>query len=347
LTFEPLPDQASVAVVIPCRNEQAHIDALLDALADQTRTPNEVIIVDDQSTDDTRKRIDQWCVQHPDHATSVRVVSGPGCGPGPAMNTGIRATSADLIIRLDGHCVPERHYIEYCCEALRRADVGVVGGVWRIVAGASTPMARAIAAVVSHPVGSGGAAYRHAEGPGPRQQSVDTVPFGAFRRDLWEKLGGYDESLEANQDYDFNYRSRAHGLSVLLDRRIVAMYSARATLRTLWRQYERYGYWKVVMLAKDPRALALRQVPPAVLLPWLMLSLAMAVGVMSDLSSASPWQTSVALGSALAYPVVVMGVGIQIGFARSVSPLAAAAAIAVIHIAWSTGVWRRVLRVAK
>jgi hypothetical protein len=205
-------------------------------------------------------------------------------------------------------------------------------------------MARAIAAVVSHPVGSGGAAYRHADAPGPRQQSVDTVPFGAFRRELWEALCGYDESLEANEDFDFNYRARMRGLQVLLDRRIVAMYSARATLHTLWRQYERYGYWKVVMLAKDPRAMALRQVPPAVLLPWLMFSMVMVWVVMSDLGSASPGQTSVALGSALAYPLFVMLVGFQIGFARRVSPLAAAAAIGVTHIAWSTGVWRRVLR---
>jgi glycosyltransferase involved in cell wall biosynthesis len=330
----------TVAVVIPCRNEQAHIGALLDAIAAQTRLPDDVVIVDDGSTDETRARIAAWGAAQPLWQGQLRIVDGPGRGPGPAMNTGIRATQADSIVRLDGHCVPEAHYIERSCRALERPEVGVVGGMWRVVPGADTHMARAIAAVVSHPAGSGGVAYRHAGRSGPSQQSVDTVPFGAFRRDLWQRLDGYDEALTANEDYNFNYRTRRAGLAVVLDRGIVATYSARPTLRLLWRQYQRYGYWKAHMLRKDPRALTVRQIPPALLLPWLVLSVGCWIGaVLFQAPVPVALWSRVAL---VAYPSLVLLLGLQVGLTRRVLPLSAAAALVAVHLAWSVGVWRAV-----
>ena len=333
----------TVAVVIPCRNEQMHIGALLDAIAAQTRVPDALVIVDDQSTDETRRRIADWCGAHPALGARVRVVEGSGRGPGPAMNAGISATNAELIVRLDGHCVPEPHYIERSCRALDAPEVGVVGGVWRIVPGAPTQMARAIAAVVSHPAGTGGAAYRHADRPGPTQVSVDTVPFGAFRRELWQRLGGYDESLEANQDYDFNYRTRQLGLQVLLDRDIVASYSARPTLKALWRQYRRYGFWKAQMLRKDPRALTFRQIPPMLLLPWLTSTVAWWAASM--LMPMAPQQAMYARAVVVAYPSVVLAIGLHAGLTRRVLPLSAASAFATVHLAWSLGIWRGILSV--
>ena len=337
-------DRAStIAIVIPCRNEQAHIGALLDAIAAQTRQPEEVIVVDDQSTDHTRRTIAEWCTAHPPTGARVRVVAGAGRGPGPAMNIGISVTSADIIVRLDGHCIPEPQYVERSCRALERPGAGVVGGVWRVVPGAPTQMARAIAAVVSHPVGSGGVAYRHADRPGPVQEPVDTVPFGAYRRQLWQRLGGYDESLEANQDYDFNYRTRQLGLQVLLDRKVVATYASRPSLRALWRQYSRYGYWKAQMLRKDPRALTFRQIPPMLLLPWLTSTVAWWAASM--LMPMAPQQAMYARAVVVAYPSVVLAIGLHAGLTRRVLPLSAASAFATVHLAWSLGIWRGILSV--
>jgi len=202
-------------------------------------------------------------------------------------------------------------------------------------------MAGAIAAVVSHPVGSGGVAYRHADRPGPPQEPVDTVPFGAFRRELWQRLGGYDEALEANQDYDFNYRARRLGLQVLLERHVVATYSARPTLRTLWRQYSRYGFWKARMLRKDPRAVTLRQIPPMLLLPWLVAT--SAVVAASTAAGLTPQQSMLARAAFAAYPSLILAVGLHAGITRRVLPLSAASAFATVHVAWSLGIWRGIL----
>lgn len=248
------------------------------------------------------------------------------------MNTGIAATTMDLVVRLDGHCVPDRGYIEQSVRALGEPRVGVAGGVWRVRAGADTPTARAIALVVSHPLGTGGARYRHPDAPGPESSSVETVPFGAFPRALWERLGGFDESLSANGDFDFNYRARAEGFDVVLDRRIQATYMARPTLGALRRQYFRYGFWKFRMLRKDVRAIHWRQVPPMLVLPWIVTSLVALV----------VWPSRVTALAAGLYPAVLLAGAFHLA-ARGSGVVPTLAALATVHLGWSAGFWRGAL----
>jgi succinoglycan biosynthesis protein ExoA len=319
----------TVAVVVPCRNEAAHISALLDALAGQTRPPDEIIIVNDRSSDTTADVVRAWQTTHA--ALPVRIVEGAGRGPAAAMNVGIRATDADIIMRFDGHSVPARDYLERCLDVIGD-NMLVAGGVWQVAAGADTSVARAIAAVVSHPIGSGGAQYRSADTAGPERVLVETVPFGTFPRAVWEQVGGFDESLAVNEDFDFNYRVRQTGLEVVLDRRIQATYSARPTLGGLARQYFRYGFWKVQMLRKDPRALHLRQVPPALALPW----------VAATGASVLLWPGATSLVAATMYPIVATVGAVHVAVTRHVNPLSALAAVATVHLSWSLGFWRGV-----
>ena len=315
----------TVTAVVPCRNEAAHIAALLDALVGQTHPPDDIIIVNDASTDAT---VEVVCAWHATHAQQVlRIVEGAGRGPAAAMNAGIRATDADIIMRFDGHSVPARDYLERCLEVLGPERMLVVGGVWQVAPGADTAVARAIAAVVSHPVGSGGAQYRAANADGPDRVSVETVPFGTFPRAVWEQVGGFDEALAVNEDFDFNYRVRRAGWEVVLDRRITATYCARPHLGALARQYVRYGFWKAQMLRKDPRALHPRQVPPALVAPWLIGTCVIAL----------VWPGMLSLAAALLYPTVVFAAGGHVAATRRVNPLAALAAILVVHLSWSVG----------
>lgn len=318
------------AAVVPCRNEAAHITTVLDALAGQTRPPDEIIVVDDRSTDDTAAVVGAWQRAH--DLPPLRIVAGPGRGPGPAMNAGIRATDADVIMRIDGHAVPAAGYLAHSLETLADPAVGVAGGVWHVKAGVGTTVARAIAAVVSHPLGSGGAQYRQGEREGPDRAQVETVPFGTFPRALWEQIGGYDEALTANEDFDFNYRVRQAGRQVVLDRRVKATYFARPALGALARQYFRYGYWKVQMLRKDPRALHPRQVPPAAVLPWTVVTLAAAL----------VWPAWGVPAAAL-YPALAGAGALHVAVTRSVNPLAAFAAAVTVHLSWSAGFWKGVL----
>jgi len=321
-----------VAVVVPCRNEAQYLGGLLDALAAQTQPPDEVVIVDDGATDGTAAVAEEWARLHPQLV--VRVVPGPGRGPAGAMNAGIRATNAETIVRFDGHSVPARDYVAQCMRTLAAAGGdAVVGGLWDVRPSDDSSMAAAIAAVVSHPLGSGGAAYRQ----GGAGRDVETVPFGTYPRSLWESLGGYDEALTVNQDFDFNYRARRAGHRVVFDPAIHMVYFARPTLNALHRQYSCYGFWKRQMLRKDPRALHVRQVPPILVAPWLVLTALPPILAPGPLTGAF----------LLTYPLVVFGGGALIAAQRRVNPIAATLALATVHLSWSVGFWRGVFTAAR
>ena len=317
----------TIAVVIPCRNEAATIAPLLDALAAQTRPPDRILVVDDASTDCTAGVVRAWAAAHP--ALPAGVIMSPRRGAGAAMNAGIAAVDAEIIVRLDGHSLPEPEYVRRSEETLAQPGVGVAGGVWRLEAGGDGCVARGIAAARRHPLASGGADYRHPGAGDGRRREVDTVPFGAFRRALWERLGGFDETLLRNQDYDFNYRARLAGHVVMLDPRIVSTYRPRGTYAALVRQYYQYGYWKVQALRKHPRALRLRALLPLLLVPGL-------TGLVIWLATTG---SSIPLALLLLYPGLILAGAVHAA-ARAgevaLTPCAFAAMIAV-QLAWSTG----------
>lgn len=326
------PHRLTCAVVLPCRNEAATLGAVLDAIDQQTRVPDEIVIVDDRSTDDSATLARTWAARRPHVRLSI--IDGPGSGPAAAMNAGIAHAASDVIIRLDGHCRPRPDYIEHSIATLLEHDAGFVGGVWDIRPGAGTPVGRAIAAVVSHPIGSGGVAYR-TRGDAGGVRDVDTAPFGCFRRTLWQRLGGYDETLASNEDYDFNVRIRRAGHRVLLNPAIQSIYWSRGTLRSLGRQYFRYGFWKMQMLSKTPGAIQLRQLPPALLVPWLV----------STLALAAIWQHPAAFAIAALYPLAIAAAGLQIAGKELRLLMPVLAAIVVEHVSWSAGFWHGVMRV--
>lgn len=268
----PADGSESVSVVIPCYNEERFIGKALEQLADQFESERyEIIIVDGLSDDNTRSVIDEFKKQHPNLA--VKVVDNPVRNIPTALNLGIDAARGSIIARMDAHAVPCNGYIRRCVEVLRAGVAGAVGMPCMVRAGADTVVARAIAAAVSHPFGIGDAKYRLGAG-GPLQEAVDTVAFACFRKSLWKELGGYNESLLTNEDYDFNYRVRRSGRQVILDRAGHCDYFARTTIGALASQYLRYGGWKAEMIRLQPRSIRLRHlVAPAFVASLLLLTL--------------------------------------------------------------------------
>jgi succinoglycan biosynthesis protein ExoA len=249
--------RSSVSVVIPCYNEEQFIGMALANLAHQYACGNyEIVVVDGMSTDRTRGVVEEFAKAHPE--ISVRVLNNPQRNIPHALNLGIAAAGGEIIARMDAHAAPSRNYIERCVEILENDPNALVGMPCRVMPGTSTTTARAIAIAVSHPFGVGDASYRLPH-TNTEQQEVDTVAFACFRKSVWSELGGFDEKLLTNEDYDFNYRARNSGRRVLLDRQGHCDYFARPTLAKLAAQYLRYGAWKARMLRVRPRSLKLRQ----------------------------------------------------------------------------------------
>lgn len=257
---EPMKNGAAgptVSVVIPCYNEENFIGKALTNLADQYSPEQyEIVVVDGMSTDRTRLVIEEFRVAHAE--LSIRVLDNPMRNIPNALNIGIAAATGEIIARMDAHAVPSAGYVRRCVSVLEQTDVAVVGMPCRVRPADITTVARAIAIGVSHPFGIGDAKYRLTTGA-KTQEDVDTVAFACFRKSLWSSLDGFNENLLTNEDYDFNYRARANGQRVVLDRMAHCDYFARPTLAGLASQYLRYGMWKARMLRSRPESVKLRQ----------------------------------------------------------------------------------------
>lgn len=317
----------SVSIIIPCYNEQKTITQLLDAIHAQTygRTRLEVVIADGMSTDGTRERIADYAAAHPD--LRITVVDNPRRIIPAALNLALGKAQGEVIIRLDAHSIPYPDYVERCVEDVETGLGMNVGGVWEIRPGAETRAGRGIAAAAAHPLGVGDALYRHADKPA----SVDTVPFGAFKREVLALVGFFDESLLTNEDYEFNARIRKQGGTVWLDPAIRSVYFARSTLGGLAQQYWRYGYWKYRMLRRYPETLRWRQGLP----PLFVLSLP-SLAALGFLWSGF----HLLLGAEAAlYLLVLAAAGVRAAWKQREAGLATSlpAAIAVMHLAWGSG----------
>lgn len=264
-----------LSVIIPCLNEARTITNVLDAIATQTFPLDtlEVILADGGSTDGTQTKIKDFQSSH--NNLSIMVISNPKKIIPAALNEAIRASRGEIILRLDGHAIPDKNYLRYSVEDLVNGKGDNVGGIWIIKPGGQGWIARAIAASASHPLAVGDAKYRYTREAG----IVDTVPFGCFYKKLVKQIGYFDESLLTNEDYEFNARIRKSGGKVFLDPRIQSQYIARPTIGQLARQYWRYGYWKLKMLRRYPETLRLRQALPPIFITSILILSFMSIGI--------------------------------------------------------------------
>ncbi len=282
----------------------------------------EVIIADGMSTDNTRQVIELFTAEHPD--LTVQVIENPERIIPKALNRAIDHAHGAIILRLDAHSLPNKDYIQRCVAALENRLGDNVGGMWEIEAGDNTWIARSIAVAAAHPLGVGDARYR----VGGQAQCVDTVPFGAFWKTLFERLGRFNENLLTNEDYEFNTRIRLNGGKIWFDPAIRTKYFARKNLKELAKQYWRYGYWKAKMVRMYPKTLRWRQLLP----PLFVLSLLSAMLL-------SPFFSLVRIGLVFEiglYILVLLLIGIGQALARREFYLVIGLPIsmAIMHLVW-------------
>jgi GT2 family glycosyltransferase len=328
MTLPPLPERPRVSIVIPCRNEAGFIArclASLEAAAfDRERTT--VLVCDGMSTDGTRDEVHDFVRRHP----WIVMVDNTARTTPQALNLGLRHAHFDVGIILGAHAEVEPDFVERNIASLRSdGTAGCSGGVIINVYGDAT--SRRIGAAMGHPFGVGNAHFR----TGARSGHVDTVAFGAYRRQVFEHVGWFNEQLVRNQDDEFNHRVTKAGYGILLDPRIRSRYHVRASYRKLFRQYQQYGYWKVYVNRLHGTVTTLRQLVPAAwvafllggatlcsLVPEAVWTFTMVVVLYLMASGVSAWR---ACGGLRDVPGVML-------------------AFAVLHIAYGTGYWQGILR---
>jgi succinoglycan biosynthesis protein ExoA len=334
----PRPAAAAprVSVVVPVRNEAQFILRTLGQLAAQRYDPErfEILVVDGQSTDGTPELAREFARR----ANNVHVFSNPRRLSSAARNIGVRHARGDIIVVVDGHCELDEYFLSNLASAFDRSGAECVGRPQPLDVTNATPLQRAIAAARSSPLGHHPASYIYsARGCFAPAKSVAV----AYRREVFDLVGLFDEGFDACEDVEFNHRVDRAGLRCYFSPEIAVRYQPRRTLRGLFYQLFRYGRGRIRLARKHPDTLSAGTIIPLVFVIGLIAGL--------PLSLTNAW-LGVAYVSALALYAAILVLGsLWIGVRRKCIALVPmlVAVFATIHVGSGIGMLFEALHIRR
>jgi glycosyltransferase involved in cell wall biosynthesis len=256
-----------VSIILPCRNEEKFIGLCLESIInnDFSEEDLEVLVIDGQSNDNTRSIVKSYAHRFP----YIKLLDNPTKITPSAFNIGINSSKGNIIIIMGAHNMYPPNYISGLTYWLKKTGADCVGGLCQTKAVNNSVFAQAISLSISQPFGVGNAYFRIGS---KSIRRVDTVAFGCYRREVFNKIGLFDEELVRNQDDEFNLRLKKQGGQILLVPKIISYYYARDSLSKLWRMYYQYGYFKPLVARKVGGIFTLRQLVPSLFVSSLLLT---------------------------------------------------------------------------
>ncbi len=315
-----------VSIICPIRNEKNFIQSCIDTLLSQDypKDKMEIILVDGMSNDGTREIIQANIKQQ----ARIKLIDNPDQVVPHALNLGIRAAQGEIIMRVDAHSEYPTNYVSVLSTKLIELDADNVGGVLNTLPAAETTISKAIAIASSHVFGVGDSKHK----TGSNQIiETDTVPFGCYKRDVFEKIGLFDEDLIRNQDDEFNARLLNNGGKIYLIPEISINYYARSNLSKMAMMYYQYGLFKPLVNSKLGRPATLRQFFPPLFTIGLILGLV--------LSCISKYFLFIYTTILLIYATISLYIGIQSAIRNKSLKLACHIPMTffIIHISYGWG----------
>ena len=247
----------NISIIIPCRNEEKFIGKCLESILTQDYLyPHpipppqvgrekerggdiEVLVIDGMSEDGTRKNIEKYIKQH----SFIKLLDNPKKITPCALNIGIKNAKGKIILWMSAHNRYEKDYVSKCVKYLNEYNADNVGGIMVTLPRNETFIGKAIATVLSSPFGVGNSAFR----TGTKEPKwVDTVFGGCYRREVFDKIGLFNENLPRGQDMEFNLRLKKAGGKTLLVPEIVSYYYALSDLRSFCRHNFINGVWAIL-----------------------------------------------------------------------------------------------------
>ncbi len=256
-----------IAIIVPSRNEEKYIGKLMDSVI-QANYPHDkllLLVCDGMSDDNTQKVVNEYSVKHP----FIKLVVNENRTTPFALNLGIKnAEDADIMVTVSAHAEIFPDFFSRIVLIFNISpEIGCVGGVSQNVYMDST--SRPIGLAMSSMFGVGNAHFR----TGDKEGFVDTVSFPAFRKEVFEKVGLFNETLTRNQDDEFNFRVAKEGYKIYLTGSIRSKYYVRGTFAKLYKQYFQYGYWKVYVNRLHKTVTSGRQLAPPLFVSFLFLGI--------------------------------------------------------------------------
>lgn len=260
----------TVSVVMPVLNEEHYLATSVGAVLNQDFEGSlEVILALGPSTDATDRVAARLCAAD----SRVKTVANPSGRTAAGLNAALAQATADVVVRVDGHCELPSNYVSVAVETLRRTGADNVGGV--MAATGETPFESAVAVAMTSPIGVGGASFH----VGGQESEAHTVYLGVFRASALQRVRGYDERFDRAQDWEMNYRIRATGGLVWFNPAMQVSYRPRPTIKALARQYFQYGTWRREIMRQHSGTAEFRYLaPPAAVI---VVGLGAAAGVVS------------------------------------------------------------------
>ncbi len=307
----------SVSVVMPVLQEERHLAAAVGrVLAQDYPGDLDVVLAVGPSKDRTQEVADSLAAADP----RVLVVPNPSGRTPDALNAGIAASHAQVVVRVDGHAELSDGYIRTAVAELERVGADNVGGI--MDAQGVTDFEKAVACAMRSKIGVGNARFHVGGGAG----EADTVYLGVFRRQTLVDVGGYDSHFARAQDWEMNHRIRARGGLVWFTPELTVTYRPRGTLTALARQYFNYGRWRRVVAARHEGTINLRYLAPP----------AMVVTASAATLLGAVWRPALAVPAAYVTGIVAGGLVSSRGEAPAVRarlPLV----LATMHWCWGLG----------
>jgi len=248
-----------VSIIIPCRNEERYIADCLDSVLnnDYPVDMQEIIIVDGNSEDRSVEIVNEYIEKY----NHLRLLHNPVKTTPKSLNIGIKNSKGNIIMRMDVHSRYSKNYISVLVQSLDKYHCDNVGGIWNTLSKGSGIIPYGIATATSLPFGVGDAWYKIG---GKKIMEVDTVPYGCYRREIFDKIGFFDEELVRNQDDEFNARLIKNGGKIYLIPDAIINYYARDSLKGMIQMFYQYGLYKPLVNKKIGAPANVRQlIPPA------------------------------------------------------------------------------------
>ena len=321
----PVRHWPAVSVVMPVLNEEEHLAASVTEILGQTYQGElELVIALGPSKDGT-----DWVARKLAAADSrIRLVRNP-CGKTPAgLNAAVMAASHDVIARVDGHGILLPGYVERAVTLLEQTGAANVGGL--MLAVGVTGFEQAVARAYSSKMGLGGGSFHVGGAEGP----ADSVYLGVFRREVLERLGGFDEHYQRAQDWELNHRIRQSGEVVWFSPDLAVTYRPRSSWTDLVRQFFHTGRWRREVIRRHPETISPRYLAPPVATAAILAGTAVGMVGVAAAAPVLAWGfvPPVAYGAGVVAAAAVEGRGLP-WRARAWLP----AVLATIHVSWGSG----------
>jgi glycosyltransferase involved in cell wall biosynthesis len=226
-----------VSIIIPCKNEEKFIAKCLDSILiqDFAKENLEVLVIDGASEDKTKEIVRSYARKYP----FIKLLENAQKYTPFGLNIGVKAAQGDIIMRMDAHAGYENDYIAKCVKYSQESGADNVGGRIRTVPADQTSEAKAVAICLSHPFGVASSFRLGSANP----REVDTVFGGCYKKEVFKKIGYFNEKLLRSQDYEFNLRLRAAGGKIIMFPDILATYYPQATLWGFLKHNFEDGFW--------------------------------------------------------------------------------------------------------